>query len=1276
MRTWTVLAAALAIGSVACASDMPAPTLHCVGYAHLDTQWRWDYRQTIGQFLPDTLTGNFALLDRYPELVFNFTGARRYQMAEEYYPSLYQRLLGYIKKGRWAPVGSSVDEFDTLVPSPESLVRHILYGNRFFRMRYGRGSVDVMLPDCFGFAASMPTIMAHCGLKGFSTQKLTWNSAVGIPFPVGMWRGPDGAEVMAALDPGSYVGSISGRVDMASDWNRRIQANAEQYGLPADYHYFGVGDTGGPLREDDVRRYAEASRRNDGHYRVKLARADQLFQDVTEAQRVRLPRFAGEMLLVEHSAGSLTSQAWMKRCNRKNEVLADCAERAASMAWWLGEPYPAEALRAAWWLVLGSQMHDMLPGTSLPRCYDWCWSDELLAARRFQTVLDHSIQTLAARLNTRGQGTPVIVFNPSSFARDEVTEVRIPSGSLRRPAVVGPDGRTTAAQFASWSHTGTTVLFRARVPAMSVTVFHLTEMSSPHPTSLLRVSGRSLGNERYRVEINADGDISSILDLAHGRREILKRPARLVFQQESPSIYPAWNMDWKDRQKPPIDWVKGPAQIRVVERGPVRVAIEVTRRARNSVFVQRISLAQGSDRVQVDTEIDWQSRGVSLKAEWPLTVSNSTATWSGGVGVVSRPTNNPRCYEMPVQRWMNLTDTAGTYGVSLYDDGKFGSDRPANDTLRLTLLHTPEARGDLRDQNTQDWGRHRVTCALAGHPGRLRPERSDRTAERVNVPLMCWVTTPHPGVSGRSLSMVNIDHDDVGLLALKREEDRDRLVLRLVNRTGAPVTARVTLAPRVVSARQIDGQERPLAGEQPVDPRGLRVTLPAWGLRSVSLHVVRQTHTRGMTPLRLPLDTDITSADGERVPHGIGEASRRYPAELWPKQVTADGVPFVLADGSRDVRNALRMRGQRLALPGTGPRRLHLLVASERTRSVAYRLNTKRVSRDAGSWSGLFGAFDRRVRREPGTGTLAAYTGGMPAGLQPAWFRNDRVAWWCSHTHDRNGVNEIYQYAYLHHITLDVDARDRTVWLPNERSVYLVAAVCETNPAPSVQYAGIDWRHMQRLTSINLRRAAGGLVTTGMKALGRVLQRRSANPESVHPDDSVRTDDLVDAGQGSGATACAVSGDGLAEPHRNAGADGTRLPRLLDGLGARDHDDIGRAVWLDNGEGRILLDCNRTCLIDRIVTHSWHRTNRAPQRFTLWMHTGGAQPQAAGDPAAHGWQLLARVNTEDLGDGGLHTSHVFPADGAPWRTRWLLWVIDEADEGPFLTELDVWGKAL
>src|SRR5687768_11925821 len=118
------------------------PTLYVVGYAHLDTQWRWTYATTIREYIANTLHDNFKLMDKYPHYIFNFGGSRRYQMMQEYYPADYERLKGYVATGQWFPCGSSVDENDANVPSAESFVRHILYGNKFFRHEFNGVASD------------------------------------------------------------------------------------------------------------------------------------------------------------------------------------------------------------------------------------------------------------------------------------------------------------------------------------------------------------------------------------------------------------------------------------------------------------------------------------------------------------------------------------------------------------------------------------------------------------------------------------------------------------------------------------------------------------------------------------------------------------------------------------------------------------------------------------------------------------------------------------------------------------------------------------------------------------------------------------------------------------------------------------------------------------------------------------------------------------------------------------------------------------------------------
>ena len=265
-------------------------TLYVVGYAHLDTEWRWEYPQTIGEYLPKTLRNNFALFEKYPHYIFNFTGANRYRLMKEYNPADFARLKQYVAAGRWYPAGSSMEEGDVNSPNAESIIRQILYGNNWFRKEFGMASEEYMLPDCFGFPASLPSLLAHAGIKGFSTQKLSsgWQPAphvggpdspeqtpVGIPFNVGIWEGPDGRTVIAALNPLSYGSQVTydlskspqppppadpnltpqqnqQRTRAREDWVKRIDINGKLTGVFADYHYVGTGDVGGSPNESSV----------------------------------------------------------------------------------------------------------------------------------------------------------------------------------------------------------------------------------------------------------------------------------------------------------------------------------------------------------------------------------------------------------------------------------------------------------------------------------------------------------------------------------------------------------------------------------------------------------------------------------------------------------------------------------------------------------------------------------------------------------------------------------------------------------------------------------------------------------------------------------------------------------------------------------------------------------------------------------------------------------------------------------------------------------------
>jgi alpha-mannosidase len=937
-------------------------TLYTVGYAHLDTEWRWAFPQVIKEFLPNTLHQNFALFEKYPDYVFNFTGANRYMLMKEYYPEDYARLKQYIAQGRWVPNGSSMEEGDVVVPSPESIIRQVLYGNQFFEQEFGQSSDEFMLPDCFGFPASFPSILAHCGLKGFSTQKLSWGSAAGIPFNVGVWEGPDGRSVVAALNPGAYVGEIKEDLSNSPDWLKRIEANGDKSGVYADYHYFGTGDTGGAPTVGSVR-WLEESLRGRGPVRVVTGRADQLFRDILPAQQERLPHYSGDLLLTQHSAGSITSQSYMKRWNRKNELLADAAEKAAVAADWLGAAqYPRAKLKEAWRLTLASQFHDQLPGTASPLALEYAYNNEALAQNMFADVLSTSVAGVASGLDTSGEGVPVVVYNPLSTYREDVVEctvefpdndqpaqmayVTTPDGQtqhvqLRQSAipqgvkVVDQDGREVPAQLVSQVDHSVKLLFAAHVPSVGFAVYHVVPAAAAPTTSgELTATASSLENDRYRVQLNPAGDVGSIYD-KQAKRELLKAPLRLAFTHDQPGYWPAWNMDWEQANEPPYAYVDGPAQIRLVESGPVRATLEVTRSAQGSQFIQRISLAAGGERVEFHDTINWRGKACNLKATFPLTVSNPEATYNWEVGTIKRGNNDPKKYEVPSHQWFDLTDKSGDYGVTVLCPFKYGSDKPDDNTLRLTLLRTPgpiinkEGKIDhaYEDQTWQDWGVHEITYGLAGHPMGWQADAA-AAGKRLEQPLLAFQCEAHDGTLAREFSMISIGLDRhsaqalgghyVQIQALKKAEDNAGFIVRLIEPMGAhDGELPMLFGEGILSATVVDGQERPLA-EAKLDGEHLWFKQTPYQLQSFRLGLRPPVNTLAKSssePLPLPYNTSVSNNHGEAATGGFDGDGRGLASEMLPHELTDGGVQFRFAPMGGGQQDAVECKGQTIAMP-------------------------------------------------------------------------------------------------------------------------------------------------------------------------------------------------------------------------------------------------------------------------------------------------------------------------------------------------------------------------
>ena len=1022
--------------------------LYTIGYAHLDTEWNWDYPTTINEYILNTMVENFRLFEKYPDYVFNFTGSRRYQMMKEYYPELYKRVGEYVRQGRWCVSGSSVDEGEVNISSSESLIRQILYGNKFFHDEFGKESVDYMLPDCFGFLCNLPTVFNHSGLLGFSTQKLTWRSAAGIPFNVGVWNGPDGKGVIAALNASNYTGHVEKRLDKDRKWIDRLDDNQKKTGYAFDYRYFGVGDRGGSPRENDIKNAEGSLRNNDANFRVLLSSSDQMYRDITPEIRKKLPTYSGDLLLIEHSAGSMTSQAYMKRSNRKNEFLAQSAEQVSAVADWLGgAAYPLQKINNAWDLVLGSQFHDILPGTSIPKAYEYAWNDEFIAANGFAEVLKHGAGAIVSKMNTNTQGKSVVVYNPVARQREDIVTAELEYPVLPTSiAIFDKNGKEMPSQIVARKDNKLTVLFLAQVPSVGMAVYDVRETAaSVSSDGLLQVTNNSLENIYYKVKFASNGDIQSIWD-KKASKELLSKPAKLEFLHEAPDAWPAWNMDWKDRQKAPIDYLDKDAILTVVEKGNVRVTLQVKRKGQNSEIIQLFSLSAGDagKRLEVTNKIDWQSREVSLKASFPLAVSNENATYNLGVGTISRGNNDEKKFEVPSKEWFDLTDKSGKYGVSVLEDCKFGSDKPDDNTLRLTLLYTPKTKS-YTYQSTQDWGIHDVKYALYGHAGDWSKAGTPWQARFFNQPLIAFEAPKHAGTLGQSLSMLSISNPQAGLMAFKKMEKEDYYLVRVNELSGKDLkNVELALSAPITDAYEVNGQEQKI-GEVKLSDGALKFDLSHYTIRSFAVKLQSAATTKNtlsQVPVVLPYNLDVISFDDNR-DDGNFSGKQSLPAELIPDVVESEDIRFSIGGKANEENNAVACAGQTINLPQGNYTKLYLLAASNEDIKADFSVDGQKTALNIQKWTGYVGQFYNRILSRDENSVVE---------MEKPYSKSGNIAWFASHCHNvYPSANAAYQYSYLYKYEISIPADAKTLTLPDNNRIKVMAVTVALPDAEDVK---------------------------------------------------------------------------------------------------------------------------------------------------------------------------------------------------------------------------------
>ena len=769
---------------------------HAVGHAHIDTAWLWPLRETRRK-CQRTFSNVLRLMETDPDFRFMASSAQHYAMVEQDAPKLFEQIKARIAEGRWEPIGEMWVEPDCLITSPESLIRQILHGSRWFDSRFGElaGPKAMFLPDTFGFSGVIPQICKLSGIDTFITNKMAWNDTTPYPHTTFNWRGIDGTTVLAHFTPNHDYNAVnSPRELLRADKCHRSKQVAKPDFAPGEKPHgaqflnpYGFGDGGGgPTTQQAFN--AKLAEHCDGLPSVRPSGAkaflSALHDDVRafEAAGGELPVHNGELYLQAHR-GCLTTQAWLKKAMRECEDLLRRAETLDVLHYMHcgTRVTAAHGLDQAWKTLLLNQFHDILPGSSI----GWVYKDarEQMASVRAaaEVVAQQAMTGLGAKLGPEGMKGTEGMKGPEGMTGPERTE------EFRATF----DGNRFA------GHSGC-VFGRSVLPPSLVHSGTLKILHRDDSKRQLRVE-----NGQRIVTIDELGRITSIL--TETDEEWLAGAANdAVLYEDVPKMWEAWDVDPEVLLKPEVQ-LRPATRWEVTQADERVVKLEVDRPIGiSSLMRQTISFARGEvGAVTIRTRVLWKEKQSLLKLNFNPVLSPAVARYDSGFGFVERPITpswpaSRGMLEVSHHRYVWLNEAGKAFVV--HNDCKYGSSvrhRPMA-SGGGTEIGMSVCRGTSYPDPDADQGEHEFSVSISAT---LNAETRLVLADKLCNPDLALVTTSGQSAQGVLMPVCGWDSADAGsevqFVACKFAEsdtqsDTPRsVIVRLVESFGSNVNARI-----------------------------------------------------------------------------------------------------------------------------------------------------------------------------------------------------------------------------------------------------------------------------------------------------------------------------------------------------------------------------------------------------------------------------------------------------------------------------------------------------
>ncbi|MDR2138957.1 MAG: twin-arginine translocation signal domain-containing protein [Tannerella sp.] len=769
-------------------SDWPAKAkkyrIYMIAHAHLDVVWLWPWHEGLA-VAHSTFRSVLERMKETPDLVFTSSSALYYKWVAENDPDMLTEIRQRVAEGRWNLVGGWWIEPDTNIPSGESMVRQGLYGQRTFEKLLGRRATIALTADSFGHAGTLPQIFRLQGMEGYVFMR-PGGGEKDLPANLFLWEGPDGTRILAYRIHHHYGSLDQGEARTTREDILGAAAYIPEHPVPMIMKFFGVGDHGGGPSKAHIRVVNAVKEEKDAP-EIFYSSIDRYFHDLQQQDLRHLPVVKDD--LQHHAPGCYTADSALKRHNRLAETAVVTAEKIAatgSVFWKVN--YPQTQLTDAWEKMLFLQFHDSMAGTSLISHYQYTRHGYGHALDVAEDITYLAVQKLEWQVPAEDPDAQyLLLFNPHAWEYRGLIRCEGNRGST---CFTDDRGRVLPSQWIpgqAQTHGRHTLLLQVTVPPTGYCQVKGLPCESPaEATPAVQSEERRLENEYYILTVSDRGTIG-LFDKETGRQVFAggETGCRAVVIDDPSDT---WSHDIRtfDRE---IGAFEQADVKRLYGEGALQATLRVTTAYGRSTLTVDWSLTAGSRRIDAEVKLDWHERLKMLKFSFPVDVADPVPTCESPYGFIVRRPNGD---EDPCHRWIDVTGRRDglTCGLTVFSDAKYGYSVADND-LRLSVVrspvyahHNPKPLLPEIEYEWMDQGIQSFRLALVPHRGSWQENHIPRMAEEFMTPPVSIYQGIHPGTMPASGSFLEVDTPNVIVTAIKKPEEGEGLVLRLVETLG------------------------------------------------------------------------------------------------------------------------------------------------------------------------------------------------------------------------------------------------------------------------------------------------------------------------------------------------------------------------------------------------------------------------------------------------------------------------------------------------------------